>query len=108
MAGTYEMSGKYRKPRGTDYVRRPIIDLYELQVRLMENNSQDLYHDTRNRSPEGISPVLGVCVCTSKERRGRESGELELSTGCHARARSCDADVTTILLASMLFKKRRP
>jgi hypothetical protein len=36
------------------------------------------------------------CVCkTSIERREERSGELELSTGCHARARSCDADVTT-------------
>jgi hypothetical protein len=29
------------------------------------------------------------------KREERRSGELELSTGCHARARSCDADVTT-------------
>jgi len=36
-----------------------------------------------------------VCNVTSKERREERSGELELSTGCHARARSCDADVTT-------------
>jgi hypothetical protein len=36
------------------------------------------------------------CVCkTSKERKEERSGKLELSTGCHARARSCDADVTT-------------
>ena len=39
------------------------------------------------------------CVCkTSKERKEERSGELELSTGCHARARSCDVDVTTILM----------
>jgi hypothetical protein len=35
---------------------------------------------------------LGVYVRLKREER---SGELELSTGCHARARSCDADVTT-------------
>jgi hypothetical protein len=38
------------------------------------------------------------CVC--KRLKREESGELELSTGCHARARSCDADVTTRLLMS--------
>jgi hypothetical protein len=40
---------------------------------------------------EAESAVLGVYVRLKRE----ESGELELSTGCHARARSCDADVTT-------------
>jgi hypothetical protein len=39
--------------------------------------------------------VLGVYVKRLK-REERRSGELELSTGCHARARSCDADVTTL------------
>jgi hypothetical protein len=38
------------------------------------------------------SAVLGVYV---KRLWREESGELELSTGCHARAKSCDADVTT-------------
>ena len=41
-------------------------------------------------------------MCTSEERR--ESGELELSTGCHARARSCDADVTTATPSEAPFK----
>ena len=31
------------------------------------------YHDTRNRSPEGISPVLGVCVCLKREERAGSS-----------------------------------
>jgi hypothetical protein len=36
------------------------------------------------------------CVCKRlKREEKRGAGELELSTGCHARARSCDADVTT-------------
>jgi len=38
------------------------------------------------------SAVLGVYV---KRLKREESRELKLSTGCHARARSCDADVTT-------------
>jgi hypothetical protein len=38
------------------------------------------------------------CVC--KRLKREESGELELRTGCHARARSCDADVTTESLRS--------
>jgi hypothetical protein len=48
---------------------------------------------------EAESAVLGVYVM-SKERKEERSGELELSTGCHARARSCDADVTTHITAS--------
>jgi hypothetical protein len=40
------------------------------------------------------SAVLGVYV--KRLSREERSGELELSTGCHARARSCDADVTTV------------
>jgi hypothetical protein len=35
------------------------------------------------------------CVCKRLKREER-SGKLELSTGCHARVRSCDADVTTL------------
>jgi hypothetical protein len=36
------------------------------------------------------------CVCTSKERRKRRSGELETRYRVrHARAGSCDYDVTT-------------
>jgi hypothetical protein len=41
------------------------------------------------------SAVLGVYV--KRLKREERSGELELSTGCHARAKSCDADVTTNL-----------
>ena len=40
------------------------------------------------------SAVLGVYIRLKREEK-RRSGRLELSTGCHARARSCDADVTT-------------
>jgi hypothetical protein len=39
------------------------------------------------------SAVLGVYV--KRLKREERSGELELSTGCHASAKSCDADVTT-------------
>jgi hypothetical protein len=49
----------------------------------------------RTEDLKEISPVLGVCNVTSKERKRERSEELELSTGCHARARSGDADVTT-------------
>jgi hypothetical protein len=43
---------------------------------------------------EDLKAISSVgCVC--KRLKREESGELELSTGCHARARSCDADVTT-------------
>jgi hypothetical protein len=41
------------------------------------------------------SAVLGVYV--KRLKREERSGKLELSTGCHARARSCDADVTTVV-----------
>jgi hypothetical protein len=36
--------------------------------------SHHFYHDTRNRSPEGISPVLGVCVRLKREEKERERG----------------------------------
>ena len=54
-----------------------------------------LCHDTyRAENLAVISSVL-VCNVTSEERKRERSGELELDTGSHARARSCDADVTT-------------
>ena len=56
-----------------------------------------LYHVPGLKTWSGKQLFLGVYV-TSKERKEERSGELELSTGCHARARSCDADVTTNLL----------
>jgi hypothetical protein len=45
---------------------------------------------------EDLSNQLCWVVYVRLRREEKErSGELELSTGYHARARSCDADVTT-------------
>jgi hypothetical protein len=51
------------------------------------------YHVPGLKTWSGKQLFLGVYVRLKREER--RSGELELSTGCHARARSCDADVTT-------------
>jgi hypothetical protein len=50
-----------------------------------------MYHVPGLKTWSGKQLFLGVYVRLKRE----ESGELELSTGCHAWARSCDADVTT-------------
>jgi hypothetical protein len=50
---------------------------------------------TRNRDLREISPVLGVCNVTSKESKREERGARARYRVCRARARSCDADVTT-------------
>jgi hypothetical protein len=51
------------------------------------------YHVPGLKTWSGKQLFLGVYVRLKREER--RSGELELSTGCYARARSCDADVTT-------------
>jgi hypothetical protein len=80
----------------------------ELQVWLcMRKLSFFLEKRRSNQESWGIAtisrPVAGVLVTESavlgvyvkRLKREERSGELELSTGCHARAKSCDADVTT-------------
>jgi hypothetical protein len=73
------------------------------QLALGHHLSQDMlhnYHVPGLKTWSGKQLFLGVYV-TSKERKEERSGELELSTGCHARARSCDADVTTSVISNV-------
>ena len=63
--------------------------------RCYPGNVRPSYHVPGLKTWSGKQLFLGVYVRLKREER---SGELELSTGCHARARSCDADVTTPVL----------
>ncbi|PMD54688.1 uncharacterized protein K444DRAFT_110970 [Hyaloscypha bicolor E] len=62
-----------------------------------------VYHVPGLKTWSGKQLFLGVYVRLKREER--RSGELELSTGCHARARSCDADVTTVSFLSHLVTR---